>query len=107
SLLNATEGSCENDLARSSTLQHYNDGAATYREKHMGTSPEVEAVRQRFINSLRRNAHILDLGAGPGRDSRFFLDQGFRVSIIEPSDELANMAEEFTGLDVRRLVAQE
>jgi mutator protein MutT len=47
----------------------------------------------RFLNHLPNNAHILDLGCGSGRDSRYFLDQGYRVTALDGSAELAGIAE--------------
>jgi mutator protein MutT len=47
----------------------------------------------RFLNHLPNNAHILDLGCGSGRDSNYFLDQGYLVTALDGSAELAGIAE--------------
>jgi SAM-dependent methyltransferase len=48
-------------------------------------------------------ARILDFGCGSGRDSRAFLDLGYKVSALDGSAQLCRIAGELTGLHVRCL----
>jgi superfamily II DNA or RNA helicase/SAM-dependent methyltransferase len=53
-----------------------------------------------FLARLPEKAHILDAGSGSGRDSRVFLDAGFRVTAIDASAELARQASTYLGQTV-------
>jgi SAM-dependent methyltransferase len=51
--------------------------------------------------------HILDAGCGSGRDSRYFLQQGFRVTAFDATPELAARAAVVTGQPVQVMTFQE
>ena len=61
-------------------------------------SPEVINV---FKANLAEGAHILDLGCGSGRDSRHFIDQGYTVTAVDGSAEIAACAEQLIGQPVK------
>lgn len=71
------------------TLREFYD--ATARDRDAGTIQDWKvAVRAKFIELLRHEGKrsLLELGAGPGRDSRFFRDQGFETVSIDLSPEM-------------------
>lgn len=49
--------------------------------------------RDKFLNFLKEEEKrtILDIGAGNGRDSRFFIDNGFQVIATDLSDEMVKI----------------
>jgi cyclopropane fatty-acyl-phospholipid synthase-like methyltransferase len=49
--------------------------------------------RNKFLNLLREEGKktILEIGAGNGRDSRFFIDNGFQVVATDLSDEMVKI----------------
>jgi calcineurin-like phosphoesterase family protein len=60
---------------------------------------ELEAVRAQFSAQLTErfggaDIQVLDVGAGAGRDSAFFLSQGFRVAAVEGARRLAKWLRE-------------
>lgn len=63
--------------------------------------------RNRFIEGLPENAYILDFGCGSGRDTKAFIELGFRVDAADGSEELCKLASEFTGIQVRHMLFQE
>lgn len=60
--------------------------------------------RDRFLTELRRNGArtLLELGPGPGRDSLFFQQQGFRVTAADLSSEMVKLCRA-KGIDAREL----
>ena len=63
--------------------------------------------RQRFLQTIPRDAHILDFGCGSGRDTRVFLDLGYHVDACDGSIELCRIASEITGIQVKQMLFQE
>ena len=83
------------------TIDFYNSQAKQYISETVDL--DISNIRNRFLELIPENGHILDLGCGSGRDSRFFLDHGYLVTAIDASYELANLASEFIGQKVRNL----
>jgi len=61
----------------------------------------MQPLYQRFLPLLPAGAHILDAGCGSGRDTLYFLQQGYRVTAFDASAELVALASRLTGIDVR------
>lgn len=70
--------------------QSYNNHAHERRDEiqEWKTGP-----RNKFLNLLREEGkkNILEIGAGNGRDSRFFIDNGFQVVATDLSDEMVKI----------------
>lgn len=62
---------------------------------------DMSNIYQRFIKNIQPNALILDAGCGSGRDSKAFIDIGYRVDAFDASSELVARASNYTGLDVK------
>ena len=59
------------------TLNYYNENAQSFAS---GTvSVEFTEMQDRFLEKLDPGAYILDFGCGAGRDTKYFLSQGYRV----------------------------
>lgn len=49
----------------------------------------------------------MDFGCGSGRDTRYFLDQGYQVEAVDGSKEMCRLAARYTGMEVRHMFFQE
>jgi len=56
-----------------------------------------------FVQLLPEKAYILDVGSGSGRDSKYFLKQGFQVFAIDGSAQLAQLASDYIGQKVHHM----
>ena len=56
---------------------------------------------------IARKGIILDFGCGSGRDTKAFLDAGFRVDATDGSAELCALASSYTGIRVRQMLFNE
>ena len=56
---------------------------------------------------LPEGGTFLDLGCGSGRDTKYFLEHGYRVDAIDGSAELCALASEYTGIPVKCQLFQE
>lgn len=87
------------------TLNYYNKNAVTFAQSTV--SVDFTAVQREFLSRLPVGAYILDFGCGAGRDTKAFLQRGYRVTAIDGSEELCRIASEYTGIEVRQMYFQE
>lgn len=89
------------------TIDSYNKTAEEYYK--IVTSFEVLPELEEFMNFLKVNDEILDLGCGPGHHSRIFYKNGFKVTGVDLSKEMINIAKkeipevEFQVMDILKL----
>ena len=87
------------------TLAYYRENANSFLEGTL--SADMSDARSRFLQKLEPLAYILDFGCGSGRDTKAFLEQGYRVDAADGSEELCGKASEYTGIPVRHMLFQE
>jgi SAM-dependent methyltransferase len=81
------------------TQTYYEENAQTVFERTLMGSPSPEKFHL-FLERITPGGHILDAGCASGRDSRFFLEQGYRVTAIDASAALCKLAEGYLGQPV-------
>lgn len=72
------------------TLSYYDRNAYGYAA--LTASADMSAYTGRFLSLLGPCGRILDLGAGSGRDSLFFLSCGYEVTSVDGSAGLCRIA---------------
>lgn len=92
-------------IKNNQTIEYYNENAKQFVE----TTANVEFyhMQNRFLDKLKAGAYILDFGCGSGRDTKYFLEQGYQVEAIDGSEELCKMASELAGIEVKHMYFQE
>jgi 2-polyprenyl-3-methyl-5-hydroxy-6-metoxy-1,4-benzoquinol methylase len=80
------------------SIKFYDDNAESFFNDTVNV--DLNAIYQHFLPKLSRNAHILDAGCGSGRDSKYFIEQGFHVTAFDASKTLAEKASEYSGITV-------
>lgn len=80
------------------TNNFYNENAIGFFNNTVNA--DLSSIYQQFLPLLITNAHILDAGCGSGRDTYFFMKQGFKVTAFDASEELVLKAREYTRGDV-------
>jgi cyclopropane fatty-acyl-phospholipid synthase-like methyltransferase len=68
---------------------------------------DFHEVQDRFLTKLPLGARILDFGCGAGRDAKYFAEKGFEVVATDGSEELCNIANQFTGVVAKRMFFSE
>ncbi len=84
---------------------YYNDNAAAYSDATVGV--DMSGLRARFLTHIPEHGHILDAGCGSGRDSRAFIDNGYRVTAFDASTQMAQLASAYIGQSVAVLRFQD
>ena len=87
------------------TIEYYNQNADMFAQ---GTRlVDFTVVQKRFAKMLPIGSKILDFGCGSGRDTKYFLEKGYRVEATDGSSELCELASAFTGIEVKEMLFQE
>lgn len=86
-------------------MYYYSDGAKAFFDRTVDV--KMGSLYSHFLPLLPKNARVLDAGCGSGRDSKFFAQQGFNVTPLDASPDLATLAEKHTGLKVQVCKFQE
>lgn len=87
------------------TLEYYNENAEAFASSTIDV--DFQTTQNHFLSFLPQGSHILDFGCGSGRDTKYFLDRGYRVDAIDGSEKLCRIASEYTGIPVRQMLFQE
>lgn len=72
-----------------STLKYYNQNADQFVQGTL--SVDFKQTQDRFLAKLPEDAYILDFGCGSGRDTKYFLENGYQVDAADGSEELCKI----------------
>ena len=89
----------------SNTLTYYNENAQEYFNNTV--KGNMQLSYDKFLKYIPKNSYILDFGCGSGRDSKYFLDQGYRIKAIDGSIELCLIAEKYLNHKVENMYFSE
>lgn len=92
-------------MQQNDTLGYYDTHAEEFYKSTVNV--KFAAMQERFCTKLKRGAYILDFGCGSGRDTKYFLEQGYHVEAIDGSVEMCKLASEYTGIEVKNMLFQE
>ncbi len=87
------------------TLDYYNNNAHSFTTDTLDV--EFSDIQDRFLTELQPGALILDFGCGSGRDSRYFLQKGYRVEACDGSEEMVKTATQNAGIPVKQMLFSE
>ena len=72
----------------SQTIDYYNENADKFYENTVDA--DMSEQYQQFLKYLNQGAKILDFGCGSGRDSKYFIDNGYKVTAIDGAESCVN-----------------
>ena len=92
-------------MVDNATLTYYMNNAEAFAD---GTATvDLGELQDRFTRLLPVGGLILDFGCGSGRDTKYFLEKGFRVDATDGSERLCEIASELTGITVQQMLFSE
>jgi cyclopropane fatty-acyl-phospholipid synthase-like methyltransferase len=80
------------------TIDYYNKNAKKFCQQTKEV--DFDLLYECFLNYLEEGDYILDLGCGSGRDSKYFIENGYRVKAIDGSEEICKIASKYIGQKV-------
>ena len=80
------------------TIAYYDRNAEAFVSGTL--SADMSETRSQFTSLLPANARILDFGCGSGRDTKAFLEAGYRAEATDGSHALCEIASAYTGIPV-------
>ena len=89
------------------TIKTYEELAEDYYKTHFDIN-EIKNIADFFIQNLK-GQKILDIGCGPGRDAKYFSENGLEVTGIDLTSNFVKMASQnvpnakFIQMDMRNL----
>lgn len=93
------------EFSENTTLKYYNENATTFSATTR--TVDFSTTQDKFLALLQPNALILDFGCGTGRDTKYFMDHGYRVEATDGSEELCRLASTYAGVPVKHMLFQE
>ena len=87
------------------TLKYYEKNASGFSEST--AKVDFTEVQEKFLALIPGDGMVLDFGCGAGRDTKAFLERGYRVEAVDGSEKLCKIASEFTGIDVKQMLFEE
>jgi len=87
------------------TIKYYDENAVTFFENTKDA--DMKRIYELFLKYLPPGAKILDLGCGSGRDTKYFLQEGYDVIAVDGSIEMVKLSTEFTGKQTLHLTFDE
>ncbi|MFG1501102.1 class I SAM-dependent methyltransferase [Halobacteriovorax sp. XZX-3] len=68
---------------------------------------DLTSLYEPFLEEMKSGGVILDIGCGPGRDLKYFVNHGYKAEGVEPSSKLAGFAREHSGCVVHEGLLQD
>lgn len=87
------------------TLKYYNENSELYFEQTINA--DLTSCYKEFEKELNNGAYILDFGCGSGRDSKHFIDAGYKVKAIDGSKGMCEIASKYINQEVECLKFEE
>lgn len=84
-----------------STSEYYEKNGKAYAESTVNAN--MADSYSHFLPLVRGNGIILDLGCGSGRDSKSFIEKGFKVVAVDGSKQLCKYASSLLNQEVRNI----
>ena len=84
------------------TISYYSKNSKAFYEATINA--DMGKIYESFLPLISKGGTILDFGCGSGRDSKYFMSQGFDVVAVDGCEEMCNLASKFLGKEVKKML---
>jgi SAM-dependent methyltransferase len=79
-------------------MNYYNQKAEEYFSSTVDV--DMSKLQNYFLSFLPSSGEVLDIGCGSGRDSKVFMEKGYKVLALEPAQKLADLASQYLKIPI-------
>jgi len=83
------------------TIDYYNENSKDFFDRTINV--DMSPIYNRFEKYLFPGGHILEAGCGVGRDVKYFLSKGYKVTAFDASEEMVRIAKSINGNCVSKM----
>lgn len=83
------------------SIEFYNKNAEDFYNRTIAA--DLSELCEKFLKNIIPGGKILDAGCGSGRDTLYFLKQGYEVVAMDASEEMVRLSSELTGKQTKLL----
>ncbi len=87
------------------TLEFYNRNADWFIENTVYA--DMHVTQDHFLRRIKPGGRILDFGCGSGRDTEYFIRNGYQVDAVDGSAEIVRKVSQQAGIPVKQMFFQE
>jgi SAM-dependent methyltransferase len=87
------------------STDYYDDNAQSFYDSTVDV--DMTDLYCKFLPVVGAEGRILDLGCGSGRDTKYFVDLGYKVDAIDASKEMVRLASIKSGLKVKHMTFEQ
>lgn len=90
-------------------IQHFDPATIAYYDKNRDRfiantlTIDMSALYEAFLSFIPVGGHILDLGCGSGRDTKFFVEQSYKVVALDASSEMVSATKNIVDTEVHQM----
>lgn len=78
------------------SMKYYDENSQHFIESTL--QADMSEHYEKFLKFMKPGDRILDAGCGTGRDTKAFLEKGYRVSAFDGSKKMVEFASSYTGI---------
>ncbi|MCR5202609.1 MAG: class I SAM-dependent methyltransferase [Lachnospiraceae bacterium] len=92
-------------MDQNQVINYYEDHAEQYASATKNV--DLSETQNKFLSLIPEGGRILDFGCGSGRDTKYFLEKGYKVDAVDGCKKLCELASEHCGIEVKHMMFDE
>lgn len=87
------------------TILYYENNKNSFKESTQ--TLDFTEIQDLFLSYLKPQSKILDFGCGAGRDTKYFLNKGYKVDALDGSPSMCKIASDYCQIDVKNILFED